>query len=144
MFSRTVRTIIFSIIVSISGIAATTASSQAGSRHFEFRIDAPGIHISSGRGYRDHRGYRSHRYDRRSRYDRRDRRSRHYGGHNYRRGVCEPRKALRKARRMGVRRAHIARVNRHVVVVKGYRYGGRAKVKFGRSRHCPVVAFRTR
>jgi hypothetical protein len=139
MFSRTVRTIIFSIIVSISGIAATTASSQAGSRHFEFRIEAPGVHLSSGRGYRDHRGYRSHR-----RYDRRDRRSRHNGGYNYRRGVCAPRKALRKARRMGVRRAHIARVNRHEVVVKGYRYGGRAKVKFGRSRHCPVVAFRTR
>ena len=134
MFSKTVRTIIFSIIVSISGIAATTASSQAGSRNFDFRIEAPGIHISSNRGYRSHH----RRYDR---YDRRDRRARHYGGYNSRRGVCAPRKALRKARRMGVRRAHIARVNRNVVVVKGYRYGGRAKVKFGRSRHCPVIAF---
>ena len=134
MFSRTVRTIIFSIIVSISGIAATTASSQAASRHFDFRIDAPGIHISSDRGYRS----RHHRYDRRNR------RSRHYGEYNDRRGVCAPRRALRKARRMGVRRAHIARVNRNVVIVKGYRYGGRAKVKFGRSRHCPVIAFRTR
>ena len=140
MFSKTVRTIIFSIIVSISGIAATTASSQAGSRHFDFRIEAPGIHISSGRGYRSHH----RRYDRYDRYSRHNRRSRYYGGYNYRRGVCAPRRALRKARRMGVRRAHIARVNRHVVVVKGYRYGGRAKVKFGRSRHCPVIAFRTR
>ena len=128
MFSRTLRTLIFSIVVSISGIAATTASSQAGSGHFEFRIDAPGFYFSSGRGYR--------------RYDRYDRRSRHYGENRYRRGVCAPRRALHKARRMGVRRAHIARVNRNVVVVKGFRYGSRAKVNFGRSRHCPVIAIR--
>lgn len=140
MFSTTLKTLIFSIIVSISGIAATTVSSQAGSGHFEFRIDAPGIHLSSGRGYRSHH----RRYNRHDRYRRHDHRSRRYDRYGYRGGVCAPRRALHKARRMGVRRAHIARVNRHVVVVKGRRYGGRAKVKFGRSRHCPVIAFRTR
>ena len=124
MFYKSARAIILSIVVSIGGVAATTASSQAGSSYIDFNISAPGIQFSSGRGYRENQrwnhGYKS----------------------NNRRRACAPRRALRKARRMGIRNAHIVRVNRRVLVVKGYRYGDRAKVKFGRSGHCPVISVR--
>ena len=133
MFPKTFRTLIIALVVAIGGMAASTASSNAGSGYVEFGIGDTSIHLSSGRGYRSHRRH----------YDRYDRRYRRYNNHRrYGRGVCAPRRALQKARRMGVRHAHIARVNRRVVVIKGYRYGDRAKVKFGRSRRCPVIAFR--
>jgi len=130
MFPKSLRTFILSLAIALTGMAANTTASNAGSGYMEFRIGGPGVYYSSGRGYRsNHR-----RYDRYERYGR---------GHNrYGRRVCAPRRALQKARRMGVRDAYIARVNRRVVVVKGYRYGDRAKVKFGRSRRCPVIVFR--
>jgi len=139
MISKSIRAIFFTLAVSLSGIAATSATSQAGTLNVDFRISGPGFYFSSGRstisrdhrrGYRDHRrGYRDYRFDRRSGYNRR---------------VCTPRRALRKARRMGVRDARIARVNNRVIVVRGYKYRGYAKVKFARSTSCPVLAFRTR
>ena len=133
MFPKSLRTLILALVVAIGGMAASTASSNAGSGYLEFGAGGSGIYFSSGRGYRSHN----------RRYDRYDRRNRRYNSQRrYGRGVCAPRRALQKARRMGVRHARIARVNQRVVVVKGFRYGDRAKVKFGRSRRCPVIAFR--
>lgn len=130
--SKTIRTIFLTLAVSFSGIAATSASSQAGTLNIDLTIGGPGFYFSSGRGHsRDRRrhGYRDYRYD---------------DGYGYRRRICAPRRAIRKARRMGVRDARIVRINNRVIVVRGYKYGGRAKVKFGRSRNCPVLVFRTR
>ncbi len=128
MNTKILRTVVFSIAVLIGSIGVTTAPSNAGSFDIDFSLSGPGYYFSTGRGYRSHR-YRDHRYR---------------GDYDYRRRVCKPRRALRKARRMGVRDAHIVRVNRRVIVVKGYRYGYPAKVKFGRSRNCRVIAFRRR
>lgn len=131
MIKNIFRTTLLALAISMGGAAATTTASQAGSLNVDFSVGGPGFYFSSGRGHRRGHGYRGYR----------DYRGGDYG---YGRRICAPRRALRKARRMGVRGARIARVNYRVIVVRGYRYGERAKVKFGRSGRCPVIAFRTR
>ncbi len=143
MFSKTIRTILLSLVVSIGGIAATSTTANAGRVHVDFSIGGPGFYFSSGHGHRRHvrRGYRHDYGIRRHRG--------HYGHrfydgrHSYRSRRCTPRRAFRKARRMGVRDGRIARVNRRAIVVKGYRYGERTRIKFGRGRHCPVLVVRS-
>ena len=58
------------------------------------------------------------------------------------RGICKPRRAVKKAWKMGVRNGRIVRRNNKRVVVRGWRYGYRVKVVFANRRHCPVVALR--
>lgn len=54
---------------------------------------------------------------------------------------CSPDRALRKAERMGVRRARIADVGRRTIDVRGRdRYGDRIMVTFGRQPSCPVLS----
>jgi len=68
----------------------------------------------------------------------RERRSEYYED----RPRCSERRALRKAERMGVRRARIADVGRRTIEVRGRdRYGERIYITFGR-RHpsCPVLS----
>lgn len=80
-------------------------------------------------------GDRHDRWDRHDRHDRHDR----WG----RRGVCEPHEAVGKASAFGVRRAGIARVSRHEIVVMGRYRGNHALIVFDRSsRNCRVVAAR--
>lgn len=55
-------------------------------------------------------------------------------------GRCRPVRALRKARRLGVRKPFIYRVGRRGVVVRGRAWGERVAVRFGRGRRCPVTA----
>jgi hypothetical protein len=52
---------------------------------------------------------------------------------------CSTDRALDKARRMGVRRAHVAYQNRSVIGVKGYDRRGRIMLTFGRSASCPLI-----
>ena len=47
-------------------------------------------------------------------------------------------RALRKARNMGIRRAHVVRVNHRKIVVAGRRHGNRTIVGFARAPRCPV------
>ncbi|MBW3096057.1 hypothetical protein [Pseudohoeflea coraliihabitans] len=58
------------------------------------------------------------------------------------RGYCAPNKALRKARRMGIRHARIVRANRRVVKVAGRSRGHRVQAVFANTRRCPVIARR--
>ncbi len=58
------------------------------------------------------------------------------------RGFCKPRRAVKKARNMGVRKARIVRKNNRKVVVKGWRHGYPAKVVFANRHRCPVIALR--
>ena len=59
------------------------------------------------------------------------------------RGFCKPRRALRKAYRMGVDNPYIARIKRNKIVVKGHSYGHHAKVVFKRNTHrCKVLKTR--
>lgn len=59
-----------------------------------------------------------------------------------RRGVCNPRQALRKADRMGLNRARIVRDNRRAVVVDGRKRGRIVTVRFAQERGCPVIGVR--
>lgn len=133
MITKTAKSLALAFIISIGGMAASSGTANAGGVNVDFRFDGPGLHFSTGRShYRDHRGrrhYRDHRY--------RD-------DYSYRRRTCKPGRAYRKARRMGIRDAHIVRVNRRVIVLKGYKRGYPTRVKFGRSRHCPVISVRNR
>lgn len=67
---------------------------------------------------------------------------RDWRGHGYRPvRWCKPRKAVHKARRIGVHRAHIERISKRRIVVTGYRHGRHVGVVFARaSRHCRVIA----
>lgn len=54
--------------------------------------------------------------------------------------VCTENRALEKAQRMGIRRAHVERAGRRTIDVRGRdRRGERVYVTFGRDRHCPVL-----
>lgn len=54
--------------------------------------------------------------------------------------ICKPRKALRKARDIGVRRAHIERVGRKFIIIKGRKRGSQVKVAFERrGRRCNIA-----
>lgn len=54
---------------------------------------------------------------------------------------CSEGRALRKAERMGIRRARIADVGRRTIEVRGRdRYGDRIYVTFGRQPSCPVLS----
>jgi hypothetical protein len=53
--------------------------------------------------------------------------------------ACTTERALEKARRMGVRRAHVAYQNRSVIGVKGHDRRGRIALTFGRSASCPLI-----
>jgi hypothetical protein len=54
---------------------------------------------------------------------------------------CSEGRALRKAERMGIRRARIADVGRRTIDVRGRdRYGERIYITFGRQPSCPVLS----
>ncbi len=55
-----------------------------------------------------------------------------------RRNRCSPYKAVKKARRKGIRNAYVIRVNRRGVLVAGRRWGERVVIGFDRSRRCGV------
>lgn len=65
-----------------------------------------------------------------------------YGNRYERRGFCPPRRALRKAYRMGLNHPVIVRENRRVVVVDGRKRGRVVTVRFAQARGCPVIAVR--
>ncbi len=119
MFKSLTRSIIVVAALATGGTALTAAPAAADGFRFGITIGerAQPVH---GRSYRDHRAYRDYR------------------------PACSPRRAVRKARRMGVNRARIVRVNRRAVVVKGRSMGDRVLVRFARERRCPVLSFRRR
>jgi hypothetical protein len=104
----------------------------ASAQDIELRIDEEGPRLrlrdDCDPRYDDCDGYR--RGDR-DRYDR-DR---------YERRGCSPERALRKAERMGIRRARIVDVGRRTIDVRGRdRRGDRVMITFGRrDRDCPVL-----
>lgn len=73
-------------------------------------------------------------------YDRVDYRR---GGHHYdrydRRRGCSPERAVDKAERYGVRRAHVVDVSRRTITVSGRKWGERVRMTFAREPSCPIV-----
>lgn len=56
------------------------------------------------------------------------------------RATCQPREAVYKAQRFGLRNAEINRINRHLIVVSGRKHGQRLIVGMERdSGHCDIA-----
>ncbi|MEM7300921.1 MAG: hypothetical protein AAF468_07535 [Pseudomonadota bacterium] len=115
MFNKLAKATTISLFLALGGAAVSTAPAQAFGHGVGIGIEGPGFSVHFGEpGYHRHRPhYRPYRF-------------------------CRPGRALRKARRMGVRRAHIVRASRRGVVVAGRRYGHRIVVGFSRAPRCPV------
>ena len=118
MFVKLVKSTL-AIATIITGAIFASAPAQAASSF--------GIYIGNGHGPQVYYGPTRHQYVKRT--------------HRY--GYCKPRHALNKAYHLGVGHAHIARVNKRKIVVKGYSYGHPAKVVFKRShRGCKIIKTR--
>ncbi|MEL6744833.1 MAG: hypothetical protein AAFO68_05110 [Pseudomonadota bacterium] len=105
----------------VAGLGATSSSAEARSG-VNIQIGGPGFSVDFGRGFDRHYG-RPHR--------------------GYRR--CTPRRALRKARRMGLYRTYVRRAGHRGVIVAGKRgHRGHVIVGFGKHRSCPVRFVRPR
>lgn len=105
--------------------AATATPMQASAQDVELQIGRDGLRIERDCNPRYEDCYRSER--RREAYDDRPR--------------CSEGRALRKAERMGIRRARIADIGRRTIDVSGRdRYGDRIRVTFGRQPSCPVLS----
>ena len=98
---------------------------QASAQDLELEIGRDGLRIERDCNPRYEDCYR---YDRRREfYDERPR--------------CSEGRALRKAERMGIRRARIADIGRRTIEVRGRdRYGERIYVTFGRQPSCPLLS----
>ncbi len=59
---------------------------------------------------------------------------------DFRRSECTTDRALRKASRMGIRRARVVDIGRRSIDVRGIRRGDRVEVTFSRrDRSCPII-----
>ena len=122
------------------GVALTSVplGTNLASAQVEFRIDRNGPQLRMRDDDCDPR-YRECR-ERMRRDDRRDDRRYDDRQHEERRSECTADRALRKAERMGIRRARVVDVGRRTIEVAGRdRRGDRVIVSFGRrDRSCPI------
>jgi hypothetical protein len=106
--------------IALGGVAATTGTASAQSGIY-IGSGVIAVHFNGGHRFGRHHGHRNRYYNR-----------------------CSPRKALRKARRNGIRHARIARVNHRGVVVKGRKWGDRVRIGFANNHRCSVRYVRAR
>ncbi|MEP1209333.1 MAG: hypothetical protein ABJM29_05450 [Rhizobiaceae bacterium] len=123
MFTSQIKSVIVAGTIALGALSATSGAANAEVRGGIY-IGGPGVSIGFGHGGYDH-------------HDRWDR-------PRYHRNRCSPRKAVRKARRKGLRRAHVIRVGHRGVVVSGRKWGERVIMGFGRNHRCPVRFVRHR
>jgi hypothetical protein len=116
------------ILIGCAFLAAigTAGPMPASAQDLELEIGRDGLRIERDRDcnprYED-----CYRGERRGYYDDRPR--------------CSEGRALRKAERMGIRRARIADIGRRTIDVRGRdRYGDRIQITFGRQPSCPVLS----
>ncbi len=118
-----IRNALAAVVVATAGIAASAPAATAGGVGFELSIGGHG----GGIVIRDH--------GRRGGWNR-------FEGHRGHRNVCQPRRAVQKARHMGIRRADVIRANNRRVVVSGVRHHRQVRVVFANQRSCPVIRIR--
>jgi hypothetical protein len=118
------RNALAALVVATAGVTASAPAATAGDFSFGFSIGGPGGGVVVRD--RDHRGGWN----------------RFEGHRGWDRGYCKPRKALKKARRMGLRRTDIIRANHRRVVVRGFDRGYPVRVVFANERRCPVIRIR--
>ena len=115
------KTAALSALIGLGTLAAIPATAQAEGLYLNYgsgHHSGVGIGVQIGDYDRDYRDYR------------RDRR--HFRG-------CTPNRALNKAERLGLRRAHVVDVDRRTIKVSGRKYGERVRITFARSPNCPVI-----
>jgi hypothetical protein len=117
MFSK-LKTAALSTMIGLGAIAAMPAAAQAEGVYLNFG----GGHHSAGVGVYYGDDYRPD-YRRDRRYQR----------------ACTPNRALNKAERLGLRRAHIVDVDRRTIKVSGRKYGERVRITFARAPNCPII-----
>ena len=120
-FKTLIAAAAIAVTTAFGAIATTTTTAQAGEVTFGFQIGSGPYNNRSNQGWNNGWSQRPVAIKR------------------YR---CSPQHALRKARRMGVHRARIVRMNRHRIKVVGRSRGQRVAVKFVRNRHCSVLRTR--
>jgi hypothetical protein len=115
------KTAVLSALIGLGTLAAIPATAQAEGLYLNYgsgHHSGVGIGVQIGDYDRDYRDYR------------RDRR--HFRG-------CTPNRALNKAERLGLRRAHVVDVDRRTIKVSGRKYGERVRITFARAPNCPVI-----
>lgn len=122
MFIKTLKSTLIAAGLTLGAVAATSGTANAGDIRGGFYIGGPGIQIGIGDF-----GPRFYRWDN-PRYEHR----------RVRRNFCHPRRALKKAKRKGLRRAHVVRIGHRGVVVAGRKWGERIIVNFRNNRKCSV------
>lgn len=110
-----------SAVVGLGAIAAAPAPAHAGSGGIQFSSGSAVISVQFGQ-------------------------HRNVGFRHYRRAArpaCNPRQAVRKAARMGLRNVRVTRANRNVIRVVGRSWRhGRTAIVFARTPRCPVIRTR--
>ena len=142
------------------GLAASWGSIASAADHDRLSLSSARlvVKVHDRSSSHAHRGHRTGRDNGRNGHRRTDARPLHRGDpwvdgpfygreptgdRSWRRdGRCHPRRALRRAWRMGVDGAHIHRVRSHVIVVSGYDGSDHVRVRFARDRRCTVLAVR--
>ncbi len=122
MFGKIAQSFALAALIGVGSMAVTTEQASAGGGGVGFSIEfgSPGYGPGWGWGPGWGPGY----------------------GPKPHKGICKPRRAAKKAWKMGVRNGRIVRRNHKRVVVKGWRHGYPVKVVFANRRHCPVIALR--
>ena len=128
----------------VAGIIALTASGNANAGNVGIDLylgNGTGIHYNGNNIHYRHNNNRDHyrrNNQRRSHY----RKNRHYRD-QYRprpqHHVCGPRRAVKKAYRLGLDSPQVRRVNDRRIVVSGYQYGYRTKMVFKRYSKCHLI-----
>jgi hypothetical protein len=109
------KTAALSAMIGLGAIAAMPVAAQA-----------EGVYLNYGSGHGVGIGVHiGDRYD--YRHDRRHFRA------------CTPYRAVNKAERLGLRRAHVVDVGRRTIKVAGRKHGERVRITFARAPNCPIV-----
>ena len=130
------KTAALSALIGLGTLAAIPATAQAEGLYLNYgsgHHSGVGIGVQIGdydRAMADYDQAIRLDYDRDYRDYRRDRR--HFRG-------CTPNRALNKAERLGLRRAHVVDVDRRTIKVSGRKYGERVRITFARAPNCPVI-----
>lgn len=116
------KTAALSAMIGLGAIAAMPAAAQADGLYLNYGSGHSGVGVGVQTGEYDRVDYRDgYRHDRR----------------NFR--ACTPDRAVNKAERLGLRRAHVVDVDRRTIKVAGRKYGERVRITFARAPNCPII-----
>ena len=131
MISQTLKSATIAAGLALSALATNVGTAQAGGVDLFVSNGDLSFQIGQRDNRRFDRGRRGFHDDFEFRRDWRPRR-------------CTPGRALHKARKRGLRRAHIVRVNRKGTVIAGRLWGQKVRIGYGKRPACPVRFVRHR